>query len=136
MALFFLCADKEFFFCALLAVCFRHCNHMALNKDLNLQSFNDVASFIASENEKLSHGIADNLRKELLNIRTEFQGDIDNLAANLKTNVAKVDANHAAHSERIERIEDTLARMQRLLELVISGIPNHAEKSSGRSRRR
>lgn len=102
---------------------------MAANNDLGLNSFNDVASYIAKENDKLSQGIVNSLKSEITSIRSEFKSDIDSLASNLKSNVAKVDSEQSAQSERIERLEDTIARMQRNTELVISGIPVVADES-------
>lgn len=102
---------------------------MTSNNNLDLNSFNDVASYIAKANDKLSQGIVNSLKSEITTIRTEFKGDISSLASNLKSSVANFDSQQAAQSDRIERLEDTIARMQRNLELVISGIPVVADES-------
>lgn len=93
------------------------------NVDLDLQSFNDVATFIAKENEKLSRGIVASLKADIDNVRAELSNDLDVLANNLETNYDKLDSEQAAQAVRIARLEDTIARMQRVSELVISGIP-------------
>lgn len=102
---------------------------MATNNEIDLNSFNDVANFIASENEKLSQGMVSSLKSEITSIRSEFKNDIGTLESNLKSTVAEFDSVHEAHSQRIERLEDTIARLQRNSELKISGIPVVADES-------
>lgn len=90
---------------------------------LDLNSFNDVAAYITKENEKLSRGFVDSLKADLGCVRAELKNDIDAMANNLEINLEKFDSEQSAQADRITRLEDTIARMQRISELVISGIP-------------
>lgn len=96
---------------------------------MDLNSFNDVASYIATENKKLSQGIMDSFKTEMANIRTDFKNDIDTMDSNLKTTMERVDYEQSSQSSRIARLEDTIARMQRNTEIVISGIPVVVDES-------
>lgn len=102
---------------------------MTSNIVTDLNSFNDVANYIAKENEKLSSGIVQSLKLEIAGVRNEFNNQVDTLSHNLKTNIERVDDIHSSHSKRITRLEDTIARMQRNAELVMSGIPPLVDES-------
>ncbi|KAJ6648377.1 hypothetical protein Bhyg_03605 [Pseudolycoriella hygida] len=90
---------------------------------MDLNSFNDVANYIAKENEKLTQGIIGTFKAEIANVRKEFTSELDSLTHNLKSNVVEINSAQSSQSDRIERLEDTVARMQRNSELVVSGIP-------------
>lgn len=91
---------------------------------MNLNSFNDVAAYIAKENERLSQGIVNTLRNEISTVRNELKTDMDTIAHNLKSEMrSEVDATQSSFSLRITRMEDIIARTQRNSEVVISGIP-------------
>lgn len=90
---------------------------------MNLNSFNDVANHIATENAKLSDQIFTGFKKELDKVRNDLKVDLDSLSNNLYDSVQKVEEVQSFHDQRIAQLEDTIARMQRNAELVITGIP-------------
>lgn len=98
---------------------------------MNLNSFNDVAKHIATENAKLSDQIFDRFKKELDTVRVDWRADLDSLSNNLYDSVHKVEDVQSTHDKRIAQLEDTIARMQRNAELVITGIPVVLNESCG-----
>lgn len=90
---------------------------------MNLNSFDDVAKHFANENNKLSDRIVDGFKTELAKIRNDMKGDLDTLSHNVHESVQKVEDEQSTQKLRIAELEDTVARMQRMSELVISGIP-------------
>lgn len=96
---------------------------MATGENLGLNSFNDVASYITKENERLTRGIVETLKTEIASVRNECKSEVELLASDLNCNLDKVTSEQVSQSTRIARLEDTIARLQRNSELVISGIP-------------
>lgn len=90
---------------------------------MNLNSFDDVAKHIANENAKLSEQIVNGFKIELAKSRDDMKSNIDTLSHNLYSAVKKVENTQSGQQTRIEQLEDTVARMQRVSELVITGVP-------------
>lgn len=90
---------------------------------MNINSFDDVAKHIAYENAKLSDRIVDGFKTELAKVRNDMKVDLQSLSNNLYDAVERVEEEQSNHHTRIARLEDTVARMQRITELVIAGVP-------------
>lgn len=96
---------------------------------MNLNSFDDVAKHIANENTKLSERIVHGFKTELAKVRDDMKGDLDSLSNNLYDSVQRVEDEQSSQKSRIAQLEDTVARMQRITELIISGVPVTANES-------